>query len=131
MITWGGGRSFAEYAIHPVELLISVMRHEATALMRRGTDEFSQLLVNFSGDRTGVANVYTKGETPFAASLTSDHETKLIAVETSRIFINNASAVLDLFESGKPNIDRRETLVIRKILDAAENPAARDRFVEL
>src|SRR4051812_15737944 len=42
MITWGGGSSFAEYAIHPVELLISVMGAEATAVMRRGTEAFSQ-----------------------------------------------------------------------------------------
>src|SRR4051812_16731156 len=60
MITWGGGGTFEEYAIHPIELLISCMGPDATSLMRRGSGEFSQLIVNFSEGRTGVANVCTK-----------------------------------------------------------------------
>jgi hypothetical protein len=39
--------------------------------------------------------------------------------------------VLEMFESKKPNIDRRETLIIRRILDAAEDPEALKRFVQL
>ena len=131
MITWGGGNSFGEYAIHPVELLISCMGPKATALMRRGTGEHSQLLINFADDRTGVANVYTRGETPFAASVTTEKSTKLITVDTSKIFVNNAAAVLELFESKKPVIDRDETLIIRRILDAANDPAALKGFVTL
>lgn len=131
MIAWGGGSSFAEYAIHPVELIVSCMGPEARSLMRRGTNEFSQLIINFSSDRTAVANVYTKGHTPFAASVTTDKATELLTVDTSKIFINNAAAVLDFFESAKPAIDRRETLIIRKILDAAEDPATTRGFVTL
>jgi predicted dehydrogenase len=131
IITWGGGTSFGEYAIHPVELLISCMGPEAQSLMRRGDALYSQLLVNFSGGRTGVANVYTHGETPFAASVTTEKETKVIQVDASKIFIDMAAAVLDLFESGKPNIDRNQSLAIRRILDAAEDPAALKGFVNL
>jgi hypothetical protein len=131
MITWGGGSSFAEYAIHPVELLISCMGAKGTELMRRGTGDYSQLLINFSDGRSGVANVYIKGHTPFAASVTTEKETRLLNVETGRIFINNAAAVLDLFESKKPNIDRAETLMIRRILDAAEEPDALKGFLRL
>ena len=131
MITWGGGSSFEEYAIHPVELLVSCMGTDATSLMRRGAGKYSQLLVSFSNDRTGVANVYTQGDTPFAAGVTTAKGTKLLNVDTSKIFVNNAAAVLDLFESRKPNIDRKETLLIRRILDAAQDPAARKGFVSL
>ena len=131
MITWGGGSSFEEYAIHPLELLISCMGPEAQSVMRRGTGDFSQLLVTFGQGRTGVANVCIKGETPFAASVTNDHGTKFITVDTSKIFVDTAAAVLDLFESGKPNIDRRESLAIRRILDAATEPAALKGFVAL
>jgi predicted dehydrogenase len=131
MITWGGGSSFAEYAIHPVELMISCMGPEARGLMRRGSGPYSQLLIDFSDDRTGVVNVYTQGDTPFAASVATEKDTKLLNVDLSSIFVNNASAVADLFESGKPNIDRRETLMIRRILDAADDPAARERFIDL
>jgi predicted dehydrogenase len=131
MVAWGGGSSFGEYAIHPVELLVSCMGASAEGLMRRGTDEHAQLLINFADGRTGVANVYTQGDTPFAAAVTTTKETTVITVDTSKIFINNAAAVLDLFESRKPNVDREETIIIRRILDVAEDPAARKEFVAL
>jgi hypothetical protein len=131
MITWGGGSSFDEYAIHPVELLVSCMGPDAQAMMRRGTGEYSQLLINFAGGRTGIANVYTHGDTPFAASVTSEKETKVINVDASKIFVDTAAGILNLFESGKPNIDRKESLTIRKILDVANDPAAQKGFIAL
>ena len=131
MITWGGGSSFDEYAIHPLELLISCMGPDAQSLMRRGSGEFAQLLINFTDGRTGVANVFTRGRTPFAASVTTADATKMINVDAGAIFVNNAAAILDLFESGEPNIDRGETLMIRRILDIAQDPAAQKGFVAL
>lgn len=131
MIAWGGGGSFAEYAIHPLELLISVMGHEATSFMRRGTELRSQLLVNFTGGRTGLANVYTQSNTPFAASLTTEKLTKYVEVDVSKIFVNNMAATLDFFEAGRPKIDRRETLAIMGILEAAKDSKAMQGFVPL
>lgn len=129
MVAWGGGRSFDEYAIHPTELVISCMGPDVTRLMRRGTGNRSQLLVEFSGGRTAVINVYTESSTPFAASVTTAAETKLITVDGSTIFRDTAAAILDLFESGRPNIDRRESLAIRRILDTAAKPRALKAFV--
>lgn len=131
MVAWGGGRSFDEYAIHPTELVISCMGPEAERLMRRGGGDRTQLLVDFPGGRTAVINVYTNAETPFAAAVTTAKATRLIPVDSSRIFVNMAAAILDLFETGKPNIDRRESLTIRRLLDAAADPAAARAFVEL
>ena len=131
MVAWGGGSSFAEYAIHPVELIVSCMGAAAQAIMRRGTEEHSQLLINFSDGRTGVANVYTQGNTPYVAAVTTAKVTDVITVDVSKIFVNNAAAVLKLFESRKPNIDREETMAIRRILDVAADPAAKRAFVTL
>jgi predicted dehydrogenase len=131
MVAWGGGSSFAEYAIHPVELIVSCMGAAAQAVMRRGTEEHSQLLINFSNGRTGVANVYTQGDTPYAATVTTAKATEVITVDVSKIFVNNAAAVLELFETRKPNIDREETMVIRRILDVAADPESRKAFVTL
>lgn len=131
MIAWGGGSSFGEYAIHPLELIVSCMGHEAESLMRRGGDHYSQLLINFTGERTAVANVYTHGDTPFAASVTTDKETKLTQIETAKIFENNAAAVLTFFETKQPSVDRRETLIIRRMLDVAQEPQALQSFVKL
>jgi predicted dehydrogenase len=131
MIAWGGGGSFDEYAIHPLELLISVMGHDATALMRRGAPERAQLLIEFGGGRTGVANVFPKTTTPFAASFTTEKATRYLEVDVPKIFANNLAAILDFFTAGKPNIDRRESLVIMRLLDAARNPKALKEFVPL
>jgi predicted dehydrogenase len=131
MITWGGGGSFDEYAIHPLELLVSVMGHEATGLMRRGTAERSQLLIEFTQGRTGVVSVFPKTTTPFAASFTTEKATRHIEVEVGKIFANNQAAILDFFEAGKPNIDRRESLKLMRMLDAARDPRALKGFVVL
>jgi predicted dehydrogenase len=131
MVTWGGGSSFGEYAIHPVELAVSCLGPEAERLMRRGTGDQSQLLIDFSGGRTAVVNVYTNANTAFAASLTTGKGTSYVAVDGSRIFINMAAAILDLFETGTPNIDRRESLTIRRLLDLAAKPASLQRFIKV
>jgi hypothetical protein len=131
MITWGGGGSFDEYAIHPLELLISVMGHEATGLMRRGTAERAQLLIEFTGRRTGVVNVFPRTNTPFAASFTTDKASRYVEVDASKIFVNNQAAILDFFASGKPNVDRRESLTLMRLLDTARDPRALNGFVAL
>jgi predicted dehydrogenase len=130
-VTWGGGGSFDEYAIHPLELLISLMGHEATALLRRGDNNRSQLLINFAGDRTAVVNVYPRTDTAFAASVTTDKATRYFAVDSSRIFVNTAAAILDFFVAGKPTIDRQETLTLMRVLDAARDARAMKEFVPL
>jgi hypothetical protein len=58
-------------------------------------------------------NVYATDGTPFAAAVTDEKGTKLIEVNTSKLFVDTAAAVLDFLETGKPNIDRAESLVIR------------------
>ena len=129
MVTWGGGRLFDEYAIHPTEMAISCMGPEVESLMRRGTGDQSQLLLNLSGGRCAVVNVYTNSSTPYAAAVTTAEATKLIEVDTGRIFINTAASMLDMFETGQASIDRKESLAIRRILDVAGDPRATEGFV--
>jgi predicted dehydrogenase len=131
MITWGGGSSFAEYAIHPIELAVSCLGAGATRLMRRTAAPWSQLLIDFTRDRTAVVNVYTAGDTPFAAAITSEKSTQHVAVNTATLFVDTAAGILDFFDKGAPLVERQETLAIRKILDAAEDPAAMSQWLEL
>src|SRR6266498_466221 len=98
---------------------------------RRGTGVDTQLLINFASGRTGVVNVYTNADTPFAAAVTTAQQTCMFTVDDSRLFIDMASAILDLFDSGAPGIDRAESLMIRHILDVAQRPETLERFVPL
>jgi hypothetical protein len=99
--------------------------------MRRGTGDRSQLVLNFSGGRTAVVNVYTSSSTPYAASITNRKGTRLIQVDQKLMFQNSLSATMDFFDSGTPNVERRETLAIMAILDAAAKREAVHRFVKI
>ena len=80
MAAWGPGGSFDEYAIHPVELVVSCMGSKAVSLMRRGAKKFSQLLINYSGGRTAVVNVHVHAKTPFFAAVTAADETRFMEI---------------------------------------------------
>lgn len=131
MVAWGGGSNFAEYAIHPVELIVSCMGPGVTRLLRRGKGDCVQLIIDFTGGRTAVANVYVNANTPFAAAVTTAKETKLITVDGSAIFRDTAAAVLDLFDTGKPSIDPAESLAVQRIRDAAMLPRSLKGFVKV
>jgi hypothetical protein len=47
------------------------------------------------------------------------------------IFRDLASLILDFFESGKESIDRKESLALFKVRDAAFNPKALGRFLKV
>ena len=131
MVAWGGGRSFDEYAIHPLEIVVSCLGADAVRVARRGQGNHSQLLIDFTNGRTAVVNVYTNATTPFAASLSSDEQTQYVAVDTSRLFIDAASNILTFLEAGEEYVDRRETLTIMRILDAARRSETEGQFVTL
>jgi len=131
VIAWGPGRSYDEYAIHPVELAVSLLGPEAVALSRRGTGAESQLRIDFSGGRTAVVNVYTQRKTPYAASITTAKETRYVEIDTKPLFVDAASAMLDFFAAGRPLVDRRETMTVMRILEASRDPAALDGGVRL
>lgn len=128
MVTWGSGSSFAEYAIHPLELAVSCLGPAAERVRRRGVGRESQLLVDFSGGRTLVVNVYCDTNTDFAASLTTAKETRLVTVDGARLFVDTAAGILDFLSSGTPTIPRAESLTIRRLLDLAADPRALTDF---
>jgi predicted dehydrogenase len=123
MTATGGGSSFAEYAIHPLELAVSVLGHEARTVIRAGTPRRSQLLISFSGGRSAVVNVEV-GDAPFSARLAGDRGERTVAIDLARLFADACSAMIDFLADGRPRVDRRETLAIRAILDAAADPAS-------
>jgi len=131
VVTWGGGGSYEEYVVHPVELAVSCLGGEAVAVMRRGEGEQRQLLVDFSRGRTAVINVYPRTETSFAASLTTDKATEYVDAESADLFKDAMNAVLNFFDAGTATFDRAETLAIFKIIDAARQADAGLKMVKL
>ena len=132
MVAWGGGSSFAEYAIHPVELVISCMGDGVQRLLRWSDEPRSRLLLEWADGRTAVIHVHTDGATtPYSASLTSATETRFVAVDSSAMFRGTARAFLLAFERGQANVSRAQTLDVHRILDAARRPGALQSFVSV
>jgi predicted dehydrogenase len=131
MVAWGGGRSYEEYSIHPAELVISCMGVGARSLMRRNDGAYSQVLISFTDGRTAVINVHAHEQAPFAAALTTSKTTRLLSVDSGPMFQDAAAAIVDFVQGKRPPIDRQQTLLIRRILDASMDPRAEERFVDL
>ncbi len=131
MVAWGGGRSFGEYAIHPVELTISCMGPNVQRVHRRGSGKYSQLLLEFSGGRTAVVNVYVKSRSGYAATVTTAEKTEYFRVDPREMFYNTTLSIMDMIQSGKPSIPRKESLVIRRILDLAGEDRSAKGFVRV
>ena len=129
---WVPAYSFAEYAIHGVEIIVSCMGPSAVRLLRRGRQDQMELVIDFDQNRTANVHLYSNDhDMPYAAMVTTNKTTRYLPVDRSRLFIDMASAMLDFFATGKPNIDRAESLTIRRILDAAFDPRAAGAWVEL
>lgn len=129
---WGGGRSFEEYVIHPLEMLVAAMGPGVREVMRLSDGaNHHELHVRFTGGRTGSVFVHTNGECAFRAVVTTDAKTVHVDTSPDPIFRDLASRILDFFESGSECIDRRETLALFKIRDAAFNAKARGRFLKV
>jgi hypothetical protein len=131
MVTWGGGRSFEEYIVHPLELAISCLGADVVEVMRRGTESHTQLLLNLTNDRTAVVNLYSNTRTPYAASVTSDKDTKYISVDTKDLFVRATRGLIEFYKSAEPKIDRRETMAIMQIIDISRDPVSLERFVKV
>lgn len=129
MVIWGGGGSFAEYAIHPLEIAISCMGACVQRLLVLGAEPQRRLLLEFASGRSALVNVFTGASMPYAASVTTDKETRILQPEMAGLFVNAASAMLDLFETGQAAIDRRESLMIQSLLDVAGQPEIEGKWI--
>jgi hypothetical protein len=127
---WGGGRSFGEYAIHPLEMVVSTMGSEIAEVMRLGEEDYSQIDFRFTDGRLATAYVYIATPCDFQAVVTTDKMVKYMPID-SPIFENLLAAIMDFFDTGTPTIERSESLVIRRILDIAADKASLNKWVKI
>jgi predicted dehydrogenase len=131
VVAWGSGASLAEYAIHPLEITVSCMGSKVTRLMRRGTGQFTQLLLDFENGRTAVVNVYLNHSTAYAATVTTQAATHHVTVESAAMWHQALDAILDFLDAGQANIDRAETLALMAARDAALSDAPDGVWMDL
>ncbi len=126
-----GGSTFSEYGIHPVELAVSCLGAEATSLVAFGDDDHLRLVIQFTGNRAAIIDFVAQQDLPFSVAAVSLAGCDTLTVDFDRLFIDAASAMLDFFSAGRALIERRETLLIRRVLDLASDLALRNKFIPL
>jgi hypothetical protein len=126
-----GGSTFAEYGIHPVELAVSCLGAGAITVTTFGNDEDLRIVMQFTGNRAAIIDFVAQQDLPFTVAAVSPERYDTLTVDLDRLFTDAASAMLDFFTAGQALIDRRETLLIRRVLDIANDPALRNTFVPL
>ena len=115
METTGGGRSFWEYSIHQIEMIVSVLGTGAERIMQCGSDGVEHMVIQY-GDGRRASVTYTPSA-PFTTRLV--HEGKMIVnPQCSDFFPILLSEILDFFATGKSPIDAAQTIEIATLVAA-------------
>ena len=115
METTGGGRSFWEYSIHQIEMIVSVLGTGAKRIMQCGANDVEHMVIQYEDDRR--ASVTYTPNAPFTTRLV--HEGKMIVnPQCSDFFPILLSEILDFFATGKSPIDTAQTIEIAALVAA-------------
>lgn len=115
METTGGGRSFWEYSIHQIEMIVSVLGTGAKRIMQCGANDVEHMVIQYEDDRR--ASVTYTPNAPFTTRLV--HEGKMIVnPQCSDFFPILLSEILDFFTTGKSPIDTAQTIEIAALVAA-------------
>ncbi|MBO4513302.1 MAG: Gfo/Idh/MocA family oxidoreductase [Victivallales bacterium] len=114
--TLGGGRSFPEYAIHQLEMIVAVMGTDIRDIQLVGDAKKLSLALKYGNSRLATATyaVYF----PFAISAASETDAAAYSTATG-YWVNFVNAMLDFFATGVSPIPREQTLCIAEVLEKA------------
>lgn len=131
LTVWAGGATFAEYGIHPVELVVSCLGGDVLDVLRLGSGPHFQLVMRFAGERAAMIDFAEGVDVPYAAAITTRSATQFVPIDLTDLFRDATSAMLDFFAAGTAQVDRAESLAVRKILDRVNALTDDGRFHRL
>lgn len=131
MFITAAGPTFSEYGIHPLELAVSCLGSEVSAVMHLGPNDHPQVILQFLGKRTAIIDFNSRAEIPFAATLITDSCVKHLEVDTDRLFVDAAASILDFFDAAEAQFNRAESLIIRQLLDVLDRELPPCQFISL
>ena len=116
VITCGGGRLYDEYAIHQLEMIVSVMGCGASKLMRTHGVQGDVVNIQYPDGRQAVVNYYPN----FGFSIAMGGDFPMINQPAqNRTFNNLLDSILTFFAGGPNPVDRAETIEIAKLLETS------------
>ncbi|MBR2427895.1 MAG: Gfo/Idh/MocA family oxidoreductase [Lentisphaeria bacterium] len=112
--TTGGGRSFDEYGIHQLEMIVSVMGTDVKNITFTGNEK--RLSFSYEFANGNMAQIAYSPFMPFTITAASESESVCFSA-ASHIFENLIDAMLDFFADGKSRVPKAETLCISALLE--------------
>ncbi|MBO7741098.1 MAG: Gfo/Idh/MocA family oxidoreductase [Victivallales bacterium] len=117
MSTTGGGSNFPEYAIHQLEMIVSVMGTGAKEVVCDiALENTLHFTITFEDGRKSTMTY--NNFLPFSGAICGNGQTALFS-DCSDIFPNMLEAMLQFYNGGEPPVKREETIAIAAMLDAS------------
>jgi predicted dehydrogenase len=114
---WGGSGSFQEYAIHPLEMAISILGSDVTEAMHVLDGNHTTLHLRFTGGRSATVYHQPDTATTYQIVATTMEDTTHLECGDAGMFVELTSQILNFFETGASPVPRAESLRIRQLLD--------------
>lgn len=129
MNTRGGGRSFEEYAIHQVEMIVSVMGTGVAEVMQCGHGNTRHCVLRYKDGRRAAMTL--NPGTPFCAAVYTTEKAETVNT-MGDFFPNLLASILDFFAGAETPVPSAETIeiasVLRAAIDAQKTP---DQWIRL
>ena len=113
--TFGGGRTFNEYSIHQIEMIVAALGTGAVSVERIGDCDTAHYIVKYSDGR-GASMTY--GSFGFSAVLTGDG-CCAFPLEGTRMFDHLLEHILEFYKTGISPIPAEQTIEVAAIREAA------------
>lgn len=110
-----GPGKYANYAIHQIEPIVSLMGTEAQKVMSIGTESSPALLIEFSGGRQ--AEIRHMDNSPFSLAVGYASGAYVSLKAESDFFSAFIHNMVNFFRTGKPTVESRETIVIVTLIE--------------
>ena len=112
--TTGGGRSFDEYGIHQLEMIVSVMGADVRNISLTGNEK--RLSLSYEYSNGNMAQIAYSLFMPF--TITAAGETESFSCsQATHTFENLIDSMLDFFADGKSRVPKEQTLGIADLLE--------------
>lgn len=122
--SWGPGE-FANYSIHQIEPVVSLMGAAPKRVMFIGTTDSPALLIDFGSGRQAAVN-HLGDNCPFTLGIKNEAGSFKQVTAHSNFFALFIENLVNFFETAKPAVDPAETLAVITIIEyglkAADTP---------
>ena len=127
--SWGPGE-FAQYSVHQLEPIVSIIPDAPVRVMSIGTPEFPAIVVEFAGgQRAKVAVWRTNGN--FCMNIGYQDGTGEHVEANSNFWEGCTKAMADFFANPVPAVPHENTLRVISIIEAGQRAMQREGWVEI